>query len=174
MWPRPSRCRTASRAPPAWSVSTARLDTGGTGTLWTDRVRGTGSDVAVLASWTTGPQAGRPAITRRPAGKGSAAYVSTRLGAEGLPGTLAALLDAAGIAAELPAALRGRVGLAIRGNGDEEFWFLVNRTDEPVALAGLDGEPLTGTRAGEPADTGPAHVLGPRGVLVLRRPAAAR
>jgi len=131
----------------------AELDNGLTGTLWTDGITVTGTDVEVLASY----KGGAPAITRRVAGAGSAAYVSTRLGPDGLAPVLRDLLDRAGLDSELPAALRGRVELAVRG----DFWFLINRTAEPVELTGLAGEVLHGTPG----------LLEPRGVAVLRRPA---
>jgi beta-galactosidase len=133
----------------------AVLDNGLIGTLWTDRLAVTGPDVEVLASYSDGT----PAVTRRTAGAGSAAYVSTRLGPDGLAPVLGGLLTRAGIGSELPAGLRGRVELAVR----EDFWFLINRTAEPVDLAGLDGEPLHGA----------ATPLEPGGVAVLRRPASA-
>ncbi|MFJ5101582.1 beta-galactosidase [Streptomyces sp. NPDC088554] len=138
------------------------LDDGTTGTLWTDRITVTDDAVEVLAAYNGGDRAGLPAITRRTVGTGSAAYVSTRLGTEGLRGVLARLLAGAGITSELPEPLRGRVELAVRAHGEAEYWFLVNRTDETVGLAGVTGTPLT------PAAEGPL-VLGPRGVAVVRR-----
>ncbi|MFI7543936.1 beta-galactosidase [Actinoplanes sp. NPDC049599] len=131
----------------------AELDNGLTGTLWTDGVTVTGDGVEVLASY----RGGGPAITRRAAGAGSAAYVSTRLGPDGLAPVLADLLGRAGVPSELPPGLRGRVELAVRG----DFWFLINRTAEPVDLTGLPGEVLHGAPG----------VLEPRGVVVLHRPA---
>jgi len=114
------------------------LDNGATGTLWTDRIEVTSPDVDVLAWYKTGDQAGRAAITRRPVGTGSAAYVSTRLGPAGLAPVLADLLDRAGVAGDLPAGLRGVVELAVRG----PYRFLINRTDTPVDLSALAGRPL--------------------------------
>jgi beta-galactosidase len=131
----------------------AELDNGLAGTLWTDGITVIGADVEVLASY----QGGAPAITRRTAGAGSAAYVSTRLGPDGLTPVLRDLLDRAGVPSELPAELHGRVELAVRG----DFWFLINRTAEPVDLAGLAGEVLHGTPG----------LLEPRAVTVLRRSA---
>jgi beta-galactosidase len=128
----------------------ADLDNGLTGTLWTDRLTVTGTDVEVLARY----RDGAPAITRRAAGAGSAAYVSTRLGPDGLAPVLADLLARAGIGSELPARLRGRVELAVR----ENFWFLINRGAEPVDLSGLTGDVVHGS----------ARRLEPRGVTVLR------
>jgi beta-galactosidase len=107
-----------------------RLDNGTTGTLWTDRIDVTGPGTEVLASYASGDAAGRPAITRRGVGAGSATYVSTRLGPDGLAPVLGDLLARAGVESELPAGLRGRVELAIRG----DVRFLMNRTDEEINL----------------------------------------
>ncbi len=123
---------------PLLDGETADLDNGATGTLWTDRIEVTDPATEILASYQTGEQAGRAAVTRRPVGTGSAAYVSTRLGRDGLTPLLAQLLDRAGLTADLPADLTGRVELAVRG----DFRFLINRTDHPVDLAPLGGPEL--------------------------------
>ncbi|WP_433825709.1 beta-galactosidase [Actinoplanes sp. CA-015351] len=128
---------------PLLDHESVELDNGVTGTLWTDRIDVTSPEVEVLARYKTGEQAERAAITRRPVGSGSAAYVSTRLGADGLATVLPALLAPAGVVSELPAELRGRVELAIRGS----HRFFINRTDEPIDL--------------------PEGTLAARGVLVL-------
>ena len=154
---------------------TAELDNGLTGTLWTDRIDVTDEATEVLASYKTGDQAGRAAITRRRTGTGSAAYVSTRLGRHGLEPVLAQLLAAAGVESELPEALHGRVELAVRVSDDAEFWFLVNRTAETVSLAGIEGQRLAGPDGGVNGDGGnddggaDSTSLAPRGVAVLRR-----
>jgi beta-galactosidase len=94
-------------------------------------------------------------VTRRGwDGGGSATYVSTRLGPNGLEPLLQRLLRAAGVDSELPPGLRGRVELTIRRQEEREFWFVVNRTDDVVPLDGLgdigqlvlcsaDGDPLS-------------------------------
>jgi beta-galactosidase len=138
------------------------LDLAITGTEWTDRIEVTGSDVDVLARYKTGDQAGRPAITRRGVGSGSAAYVSTRLGPAGLRPVLDELLTAAGVASELAPDARGKVELVTRRAGDTRFRFLINRTDAEVTVTDLDGELLLGRRSEG------ALVLGPRAVAVLR------
>ncbi|GGY15318.1 beta-galactosidase [Streptomyces minutiscleroticus] len=135
------------------------------GTLWTDRIDVTAPDVEVLARYRGGAYAGRPAITRRAVGPGSAAYVSTRLGADGLAGLLPRLLGPAGVAGELPEGAAGRVELTVRRDADSRYLFLVNRTDEDVPLAGLAGDLLVGTR-----DDAGTVVLSPRDVAVVRRP----
>ncbi|MGW2327531.1 beta-galactosidase [Streptomyces sp. NPDC001700] len=137
-----------------------------TGTLWSDRITVTDPEVEVLAHYRSGTYTGRPAVTRRAAGGGSAAYVSTRLGPGGLAGLLPALLAPASVRSELPDGARGSVELAVRHGGGSRYLFLVNRTDTTVPLTGLTGEPLIGG-----AGDGGALVLAPRGVAVLRQPA---
>jgi beta-galactosidase len=139
------------------------LDDGSTGTLWSDRIAVTAPGVDVLARYTSGEQTGLPAVTRRSAaGGGSAAYVSTRLGPDGLPALLSRLLDSAGVECELPAAGRGRVELTVRTNETDTFWFLVNRTDAPVVLPLAAGRVLVGD-----ADSAGTVTLAPRGVAVV-------
>jgi beta-galactosidase len=149
----------------------AELDDGTTGTLWTDRITVTDPAVDVLARYATGSRAGLPAITCRRTGHGSAAYVSTRLGAEQLTGLLARLCGAAGVSSELPPEARGPVELTIRAGAGDDYWFLVNRTRQPVPLPGLTGEVLTGGDAGGSGDLEGPPVLAPLGVTVVRRPA---
>ncbi|MER7486067.1 beta-galactosidase [Streptomyces sp. NPDC126497] len=143
------------------------LDDGTTGVLWTDRITVTGAGTEVLARYRTGEQAGRPAVTRRPTGGGSAAYVSTRLGVEGLASLLPRLLEPAGVASELPSGVRGLIEPVVRRDAENRFLFLVNRTDGTVPVPGLDGEVLIGT-----TDADGTLTLGPRAVAVLRQPAA--
>ncbi|MEV4639743.1 beta-galactosidase [Actinoplanes sp. NPDC049548] len=129
------------------------LDNGSVGTLWTDMMEVADAGVEVLARYADGS----PAVTRKAYTAGSAAYVSTRLGPDGLAPLLGDLLRRAGVESELPPGLRGRVELVVRG----DFRFYVNRTDEPVDLTGVPGEALHGS----------AERLEPRGVGVLRGPA---
>ncbi|SDS63869.1 beta-galactosidase [Actinoplanes derwentensis] len=111
------------------------LTNGTSGTLWSERVEVTDPAVKVLAGY----RDGGPAVTRREVGEGSAAYVSTRLGPHGLAAILDDLLLPAGATSELPAELRGKVELAVRGPAR----FLINRTDEPVDLSGVPDAPAT-------------------------------
>ncbi|MFJ8980437.1 beta-galactosidase [Streptomyces sp. NPDC102282] len=151
---------------PLLDGDTVEVDGGATGSMWTDRITVSAPDVEVLAQYRSGVYSGRPAVTRRAVGAGSAAYVSTRLGADGLGGLLPRLLAPAGVTGELPADAAGRVELAVRRDAGHRYLFLVNRTDGPVPVDGLAGELLIGT-----AEAG-AVVLPPRGVAVLRQPAA--
>ncbi|WP_329130996.1 beta-galactosidase [Streptomyces sp. NBC_00670] len=149
---------------PLLAGEVVELDDGMSGTLWTDRIDVTGPGTEVLVRYRTGEQAGRPAVTRRVTGGGSAAYVSTRLGVEGLAGLLPRLLEPAGVGSELPEGVRGRVELVVRRGDGGRFLFLVNRTEGTVSVPGVAGEVLLGSADGEGA-----VALGPRGVAVVRQ-----
>ncbi|MCT7355140.1 beta-galactosidase [Streptomyces sp. 15-116A] len=151
---------------PLLAGDTVELDDATTGSLWTDRIEVTSPETEVLARYRTGEHTGRPAVTRRATNGGSAAYVSTRLGVDGLTVLLPRLLGPAGVESELPAAARGSVELTVRSRDSERFLFLVNRTDRTVEVPGLPGDVLLG---GTGADG--TLVLGPRAVAVLRQPA---
>ncbi|MFI7296010.1 beta-galactosidase [Streptomyces sp. NPDC050121] len=150
---------------PLLAGESVELDDATSGSLWTDRITVADPDTAVLARYASGVHTGRPAITRRTTGAGSASYVSTRLGVDGLRSLLPRLLEPAGVSSELPAGLRGQVELTVRRGAAERFLFLVNRTDETVPVTGVEGEVLIGER------TDGALVLGPRAVAVLRQAA---
>jgi beta-galactosidase len=151
---------------PLLAGESVELDDATTGGLWSDRITVTDPRTEVLARYRTGVQAGRPAVTRRGTGSGSAAYVSTRLGVAGLTALLPRLLGPAGVDSELPAAVRGLVETTVRRGADARFVFLVNRTDETVTVSGMDGEVLLGT-----PDAEGALALAPRDVAVLRQAA---
>ncbi|WP_369037094.1 beta-galactosidase [Streptomyces adonidis] len=151
---------------PLLEGESVEVDGGGTGTVWTDRIDVTDPEVEVLAHYRSGAYTGRPAVTRRTTARGSASYVSTRLGADGLAALLPELLAPAGVGSELPEPARGRVESTVRQGGGSRFLFLVNRSEEEVPLPGLDGERLTGG-----TDTEGVLVLAPREVAVLRQPA---
>jgi beta-galactosidase len=151
---------------PLLAGDTVELDDATTGSVWTDRITVTDAQTQVLARYRTGAQAGRPAVTRRDTDGGSAAYVSTRLGVEGLTALLPRLLGPAGVESELPEAIRGLVEPTVRRGPDGRFLFLVNRTDGTVPVTGLPGEVLVGATAADGTLT-----LGPRDVAVLRQPA---
>ncbi|MEU3842771.1 beta-galactosidase [Streptomyces sp. NPDC028635] len=152
---------------PLLAGQSVALDGPATGTLWTDRITVTAPGTEVLAHYRSGAYAGRPAVTRRPTGSGSAAYVSTRLGADGLTALLPRLLDPAGVHSDLPPAARGRVETTVRRGPDARYRFLVNRTDTSVTVPGLAGDALLGTLADDGTLT-----LAPRAVAVLRQPLA--
>lgn len=128
---------------------------GATGSVWTDRIDVVDERVEVLARYATGEQAGRPAITRRAVGPGSATWVSTRVDDRALP-ALAATLLPEDLTPELGPEAAGRVELVVR----ERFRFLVNRTDDEVDVV-VPGTVLHGA----PTDDGVR--LGPREVALI-------
>ncbi|GGU28270.1 beta-galactosidase [Lentzea flava] len=78
-----------------------RLDGGTTGGVWAEVVTARGA--AAVWSYVDGPAAGSPAVTRHPFGRGSAWYVSTCLGEDGLDAVLLAACAEAGISSrDLP------------------------------------------------------------------------
>ncbi len=110
------------------------LDNGTTGSMWSEPVRLVADNVRVLASYASGAFTGWPAVTLRPVGAGSATYVSTRLGREGLVPIVKAVADAAGVTSELPPSARGAVELVIRVTGETEYHFYINRTAHSVDI----------------------------------------
>lgn len=143
---------------PLLDDATVALSNGTTGCIWSEPIDVVADDVEVLASYADGDLAGGAAITRRRVGSGSASYVSTRLGSDGIGVLLPEVLGHAGITPEIPEALRGDVEVAARRSGDEVFRFFINRTDHPVALEGVGGDFLLGERT-----------LEPRGLAVTRQ-----
>ncbi len=129
----------------------------GTGRVWSEDVTATSAEV--LSTYAGGPLRGRPAITRRTVGSGSAWYLST------LPDdqTLAALLEqVTGAAGVVPAADVSPGVEVVRRRGDGRSWlFLANDTgtDQTVAVTGHD------LVADQPV--GPV-VLAPGAVAVVR------
>jgi beta-galactosidase len=154
---------------PLLAGETVALDNGSTGSVWTDRIEA-GGDTEVLVSYHDGDQAGRPAVTRNAVGVGSATYVSTRLGPAGIAPVLATVLEGAGVESELPATVRGSVELAVRSAGEDVFWFLINRTAQPIALPGVTGDVLVGASG---TATEAEIELGGSEVVVVRRPRTA-
>lgn len=139
---------------PLWEGETVALSNGTSGSLWSEPIDIVAADVEVLASYEGEEELGA-AVTRRAVGSGSAAYVSTRLGVQGLAHLLPTLLEGAGVASELPAALRGKVELVAREGANGRFDFYINRTDSFVELP--EGDYLYGSTT-----------LAPRGVAVRR------
>ncbi|WP_119697545.1 beta-galactosidase [Microbacterium halotolerans] len=142
---------------PLYEGETIPLSDGGTGSLWSEPVDVTSDDVDVLLRYAADELDGLPAVTRRSVGAGSASYVSTSLGIEGVRRLLPALLGGADVASDLPEPLHGKVETTSRTGEHGRIRFLINRTDDEVPLGSITGEFLHG---------GP--VLEPRGVAVVR------
>lgn len=132
-----------------------------TASFWLDIAAEPDSDEAtVLARVASGPWAGRPAVTARACGQGTAYYLGARLDDAGLT-RIYDLVPALRVQDEEAGVER----VTRTAAGGQRHEFLINQTGEPrtVALAepGLDlltGRTLDGT-----------ITLDPRGVAVLRR-----
>jgi beta-galactosidase len=123
-----------------------------------------------VSSYTQGPLAGVPAITRHGYGTGTAWYVATLPD----PATLAALLDRVREETGVRPVLDGGVPTgveAVRRRGDDaDYLFLIDHagTGAKVSVAGETLELL----AGNPVSDG-SVTLPPGGVAVIREPRGA-
>ncbi|MFJ3761920.1 beta-galactosidase [Streptomyces sp. NPDC090080] len=123
------------------------LSGGGTGSLWSERVRPAGAEV--VTSYADGPLAGVPAVTRHAYGAGSAWYLATLPDAETLAGLLGRIREEAGVAAGR-AAPQG-VEVVVRRGADADFVFVIDHAGagaEVSVAAGsvelLSGKPVDG------------------------------
>jgi beta-galactosidase len=126
------------------------LRSGGTGTIWSERVLPRGAEVVDrfasgdMGTFASGDLAGEPAVTRHGYGAGSAWYVATCLDEESMAAVLGEALDAAGVGPVLPGVPDG-VQAARRG----DYLILLNHGGEAreVALPGAmtlpDGTAVT-------------------------------
>jgi beta-galactosidase len=130
------------------------LDNGMTGAAWSDDLALDGA--TAIATFTSGPGAGIPAITRNEAGSGSAWYVSTKLDGDDLGRLVSDVLADAGIAAEL---LPDGLEITTRQTDSETYTFLINHSEVPIPSPKQGTDLLTG--AASAADV-PA-----RGVMVV-------
>ncbi|MER5941180.1 beta-galactosidase [Streptomyces sp. NPDC001928] len=133
------------------------LSGGGTGRLWSERVRLSGAEP--VESYTSGPLAGGPAVTRNSLGAGVSWYVATLPDPETLAGLLDRIRKEAGVEP-----VRGTppgVEAVLRRGPDADYLFLINHTDRaahvavaPDATELLSGKPVPGSvsvAAGETA-----------------------
>ncbi|OQR62095.1 beta-galactosidase [Streptomyces maremycinicus] len=115
------------------------------GDVWTEFVVPRGAET--VWTYADGLTEGRPAVTRHRLGEGTAWYVSTRLGPEGLDALLGRAAEDAAIAprADLPR----DVEVVRRSGGTGSYLFAVNHTatDAKVPLETPGTELLTGERA---------------------------
>lgn len=126
--------------------------------IWAD-------DAEVVAAYETGPSTGRPAVTRRAHGDGSAWYLATQPSPETLGAVLDALIADAGVRPELDEVPEG-VEVARRG----DLVTIINHGTEPVRVE------AEGTLLGSDEPFG-ARTLAPQEfafVLAPREPAPAR
>jgi beta-galactosidase len=99
-------------------------------THWRDAIHPEGAEV--LATFSTGIMAGRPAITQHRFGQGAAYYLGTKLGDAPLAGLLGRIGRKAGVAAVLQAP--PGVEATLRERGDARFLFVLNHCTNAVRL----------------------------------------
>ncbi|MFJ4082702.1 beta-galactosidase [Streptomyces iakyrus] len=113
--------------------------------VWTEFVVPRGAET--VSAYADGPATGLPAVTRHRLGEGTAWYVSTRLGADGLDALLGRAGEDAGLAprADLPR----DVEVVRRSGATGTYLFAVNHagSDAKVPLESPGTELLTGDRA---------------------------
>lgn len=113
---------------------TVTLTGGGTGRIWSERVRL--ERARAEQHFADGPDAGHPAYTSHASGAGTARYLAAGLSAAGLRPLLAALLDRAGVSR--PRDLPENLELVRRG----AHTFLINHGPAPATVPGLPGTDL--------------------------------
>ncbi|MFF2079720.1 beta-galactosidase [Kitasatospora sp. NPDC058162] len=150
---------------PDGEATTVRLD--GTelrARHWSEWIETKGAET--VARYTTGELTGRPAVTRRRHGAGSAWYLSCHLGPD--TGRVLDLpLAEAGVSAELPGLPEDVEATRRRSADGTDYLFLLNHgpAERRVPLERPGTDLLTG------AATGTALTLAPLGAAVLRLPA---
>ncbi|MER6423270.1 beta-galactosidase [Streptomyces sp. NPDC001137] len=142
---------------------TVALSDGGTGTLWSERVRLEGAQA--VTSYTDGPLAGVPAVTRNAYGTGAAWYVATHPDPEALAGLLERLRLEAGVE-PVRSAPEG-VEAALRRGTEADYLFLINHTDQDAVVAVSAG--ATELLSGKPVADGRVTVAA-REAVVVREP----
>jgi beta-galactosidase len=141
---------------PLHEAETVSLDNGMTGAAWAEDLALDGA--AAIASFTSGPGAGIPAITRNEAGSGAAWYTSTKLDNDDLGRFVTDVLADAGITAEL---LPEGLEITTRQTESESYTFLINHSEEPISSTVTGSDLMTGEAF--------AGAVPARGVSVIRR-----
>jgi len=111
------------------------------GGAWTDRLLPTDPTTEIHGTFTDGPAAGSPALTRRPLGRGAAWYLATRLDIETLQHVTNPIYAAAGVPKNQIAA---GLETVTRRTENGAFHFLINHNDHPVEAAVSGTDLLTG------------------------------
>ena len=138
------------------------LSDGGTARLWSERVRLAGAEA--ITTYTTGPLADVPAVTRNSFGTGTTWYLATQPD----PATLAALLDRIRTEAGVMPVLSAPEGVeaVLRRGTDADYLFLINHSEASaeIPVSGEARELLTG----KPVPGGVTVAAGE--VAVVRQP----
>lgn len=133
---------------PLLSGQSVTLSDGATARTWTEHVRTTTAQVH--ATFTDGPVAGGPAITRNAHGAGTAWYVATALDDDDLRALVRDVVGQAGASAPgagLAAQADGRVEVIRRTATDRSYLFVINHGTSDVEVAARGLELVTQARA---------------------------
>jgi beta-galactosidase len=123
---------------PLHADETVQLSDGSRGELWADDIRLRGAEA--IADYTSGPAAGKPAVTRHAVGAGQAWYVSTQLA----PADLRALLARIPAAHSEFASLPDTVEVVTRRGENGDFVTVINHGDDEASVSVAGHELLTG------------------------------
>lgn len=117
------------------------LDDGGTGQIWSEHVHLAGAQA--LARFADYPLEGIPALTRNPAGSGSAWYLATFPDDAGLERLLDSLLAESGV---VPAAVAGAGVEVVRRLAADggAYLFAINHSDADASVAATGTDLMTG------------------------------
>ena len=112
----------------------------GNGRIFSER--GAATTAEVLASYSSGPTAGSPAVTRRVVGAGAAYYVGTSLEPEGMAEFLELVAGERGVRSTPGASAEFEI--VTRTSGDQSWVFLINHGSESGAVGVSGVELLSG------------------------------
>ena len=134
------------------------LSGGGRGTEWSEDARAL--DAEVVTTYAEGPLRGRPAVTRRRVGDGTAWYLGTLPDDATLDTLLATVVEEAHVS---PVATPPEGVEVVRRSSPTGSWlFALNHTDEDREIAAAGHDLVSG------ADVGPTLRLAPRTAAVVR------
>ncbi|MEU0969629.1 beta-galactosidase [Streptomyces sp. NPDC005917] len=139
-----------------------QLSDGGSGALWSERVRLEGA--SAVASYADGVLAGVPAVTRHGYGSGTAWYVATLPDAQTLAGLLERIRAEAGVAAGRTAP--AGVEVVVRRGDDADYVFVIDHAGKGAEVPVTPGavELLSGKAVDGPV------VVAPGEIAVVREP----
>ncbi|MEO6712381.1 MAG: beta-galactosidase [Mycobacteriales bacterium] len=124
------------------------LDGGTAGRIWSESIIVDGAEV--ISRFTTGPDAGGPAVTRHRLGSGEAWYVATALDVAGLRALIAGALPTSALSPAPTGATTGAVAasddleVVRRAGADASYLFLINHGSESASVNASGIDLLTG------------------------------
>ncbi len=118
------------------------LDSGGTASLWTERLRLAGAEA--IAGYVDGPLPGTPAVTRNTHGDGTAWYVATALEPRSYRDLMRTIAQGARVTALGPES-DGSIEVVRRVDADRSYLFVINHGEEEITVPASGQELVTGS-----------------------------